>query len=270
MTDTRPRPAPGPALASGRLGVVSAAFLLGIVALALLAAPPAAAQDDDPEIRYRDAVAAIRRELDSGREARAQRQVRQALDDLIEIGPADPDPAILGRLLMFEALAAAARDLPDTTAWTWSLARSIDPSLADENLRRWRQAGRRLATLVQRPPGDDGDVISSDSAAGDGSPSLNLFTPPVGVAVVLPQQQKRPEPRFPPSLRGRGIRGPVILQVVIDRRGRPRDPLVRESPHPLLSYATAEAVREWRFEPATVDGQRVEVIYEIRFDLEPE
>lgn len=239
--------------------VVLAAFLA-----VLLAAPPAGAQDEPLDPRLRAAMSEIRRELDSGRYARAQRQVRQAIEELLENGPADDDPSAVGRLLFYEALAAAGRDLPDTTAWAWSTARTIDPSLADESLSRWRQVGDRLASLPLRPVGEDGDVIDSD-----GGTSFNLFDPPEGTAVTLPRQKKIEELRFPPSLRGRGIRGPVIVQVILDRRGRPRDPLVRESPHPLLSYAAVEAVSEWRFEPATVDGDRTEVIYEIRFDPEP-
>jgi hypothetical protein len=58
--------------------------------------------------------------------------------------------------------------------------------------------------------------------------------------------------------------------VRIDRRGGTNDPVVLESPHPILSLAAAEAVSAWRYRPAAVDGDPVGVYYTVRIDFRAE
>ena len=79
-----------------------------------------------------------------------------------------------------------------------------------------------------------------------------------------------PPPPYPPALRGSGIEGTVMLQVRIDRRGGTNDPVILESPHPILALAAADRVSEWRYRPAEVDGQKVDVYYSLRLDFRAE
>jgi TonB family protein len=55
----------------------------------------------------------------------------------------------------------------------------------------------------------------------------------------------------------------VVVRILIDVDGVVRHPRIVQSPAPALAYAAFEAVRHWRFRPATLDGKPMPV----RFNL---
>lgn len=248
-----------------------AATIAALLVAALTALPsPLPAQEDTAELdpRFRAVLNAIERELRDDRDARALRLARQGIEDLLSTGPASVDGATVARLLYQQAVAAAGRGQDDTASWSWSLAQSLDPTLAAEDMRRWGEAGDFLAARPVRPRADDGDLAITGGRPYRGV--INLFQAPPTVEIRLPDEQNTPDPDYPPALNGTGIRGSVLLQVRIDRRGRTGEPLVLDSPHPLLTLATAEAVANWRYRPAEVDGDEVEVYYTVRIDFRPQ
>jgi TonB family protein len=78
-------------------------------------------------------------------------------------------------------------------------------------------------------------------------------------------------PAYPPSLRGAGVEGSVVVTFVVDTAGRaePTSITVVSTTHPLF----AEAVRQWltrtRYTPAEIDGRPVRqlVQQEVGFTL---
>ena len=79
------------------------------------------------------------------------------------------------------------------------------------------------------------------------------------------------QPEYPASAREDKIEGTVILNTVIDERGRVRNPTVAESSgNAELDRSASDAVAQWTFQPATLDGKPVEVYYTltIRFALD--
>jgi TonB family protein len=76
-------------------------------------------------------------------------------------------------------------------------------------------------------------------------------------------------PKYPPEARKDKITGIVVADLVIDEIGMVRDVLIKESPSDLLSDAAIEAIEQWRFEPAIMDGEAVAVRYivTIKFNL---
>lgn len=255
-----------------RLPPFTARGLTAALAAALaLAALPAAVRAQEPgqsDPRLRARTSAIERELVEDNPSRAFRAARQGIDDLLTSGPVGVDHSAVARLLEYLSIAAAGRSLPDTAAWNWSLAQSFDPSLTGEDLSRWGEEGAFLAARPLRPPAQDGDVVpEADEPRRE---PLNLFSAPAGVETRLPDEENVPPPPYPPALRGSGIEGTVLLQVRIDRRGRTNDPLILESPHPLLALAAAEQVADWRYRPAEVAGDKVGVYYSVRIDFRAE
>jgi len=87
--------------------------------------------------------------------------------------------------------------------------------------------------------------------------------------MVRPVRISGVDPHYTEIARRARLEGVVILRAVISRQGEVRD---LEIVKPLglgLEAAAMEAVREWRFEPATLDGEPVDVIYRVtvRFRL---
>jgi protein TonB len=71
-----------------------------------------------------------------------------------------------------------------------------------------------------------------------------------------PRATKVTRPEYPPEALEKGIEGTVVVEMTIDVEGRVVDPSVAKSVEG-LDEAALECVREWRFKPATKDGEAV-------------
>ena len=72
---------------------------------------------------------------------------------------------------------------------------------------------------------------------------------------IIPRSQK--QPIYPRAMATSGIEGRVLIAFVVDKEGRVKDPVVDHSNNPAFDQPAIECVLEWRFEPATVDGEPV-------------
>jgi protein TonB len=100
--------------------------------------------------------------------------------------------------------------------------------------------------------------IPGGIAAAVGPPSPPPPPPPtpvrVGGDLSAPRLVRRVNPEYPAVARQAQIEGVVILEAVVDGRGRVEDVKVLRG-HPLLDAAAMQAVREWRYEPLRLNGQ---------------
>jgi periplasmic protein TonB len=91
----------------------------------------------------------------------------------------------------------------------------------------------------------------------------------VGGGVSAPRALYAPDPEYSDAARKAKYQGMVVLWVVIDQNGRPRQVKVQRSLGMGLDEKAIEAVRLWKFEPARKDGQpvAVQVNVEVNFRL---
>ena len=81
--------------------------------------------------------------------------------------------------------------------------------------------------------------------------------------VTSPTVIRRVEPVYPPlPLRNR-MGGVVVLQCIIDKSGRVRDVRVDRSSFAAFEQPAIDAVQQWLFTPGTLNGQPVDVIFEL-------
>lgn len=79
-----------------------------------------------------------------------------------------------------------------------------------------------------------------------------------------------PRPVYPGRSLRRGESGEVVVQVLVDRNGRPRQvEVARSSSHRALDQAAVRAVRGWRFQPAMRQGQPVAQVVQIPVAFNP-
>lgn len=91
----------------------------------------------------------------------------------------------------------------------------------------------------------------------------------VGGAVSAPRVIYSPDPEFSDEARKAKYQGTVVLWIIVDENGRPRDIRVQRSLGMGLDEKAMEAVRKWKFDPARKDGHAVpvRVAIEVNFSL---
>ncbi|HZI56402.1 MAG TPA: energy transducer TonB, partial [Verrucomicrobiae bacterium] len=85
-------------------------------------------------------------------------------------------------------------------------------------------------------------------------------------SVKAPRPLHTPDPKYSKSARKQGIQGVVTLSVVIGTDGKAHDVKVVKSLEPSLDANAIEAVKTWKFAPATKDGRPVAV--EMRLEVD--
>jgi len=143
------------------------------------------------------------------------------------------------------------------------------------------------AAVADEVPAVTFDAQAVDDIVADGVGSIEsaaIQTPLDGEGQLIPLNVdegkevlvQSPEPLvyiapfYPLSKRMEGIEGQVILQFVIDRTGRVVNPTVSASTVPEFNEYALEAVRDWRFLPALVEGKAIdlEVAYPVTYASE--
>ncbi len=89
----------------------------------------------------------------------------------------------------------------------------------------------------------------------------------VGGEVQKPEKISAPPPAYPASERGSGIEGVVIVHAVINREGRIVRPRILKGMSLPFDRAAIDAIRRWKFRPATLDGRPVDVFFNLTMNF---
>jgi protein TonB len=85
----------------------------------------------------------------------------------------------------------------------------------------------------------------------------------VGGEVSRPIKISAPQPQYTEAARQARVQGVVIVQAIIDCTGTVTSVTVLKALPLGLSEAAVEAISQWRFEPARVNGSPVSVYYNL-------
>ncbi len=124
----------------------------------------------------------------------------------------------------------------------------------------------------ETPPLSPEKVEGPMAKASEGAPPVrDSGWPAVRLQRALPRYDLNPRPEYPETARRRGYEGTVVVTARVLRDGTVADIRVgKGSGHELLDRAAIQAVRSWRFIPATLNEEPVEMEVDIpiRFQLE--
>lgn len=135
-----------------------------------------------------------------------------------------------------------------------------EPPMAEATL---LLATDRTVALAIPTVGDSEGVVVAITPVSPGvtAAAVKRVAPvvPLDGDVAPPTILRKVAPRYPENARANGLQGEVVLQVLLDRDGVPRAPMVlRMTPGcEELAGAAVDAVRQWRYEPARVGGDPV-------------
>ncbi len=116
------------------------------------------------------------------------------------------------------------------------------------------------------PPTDDAPPAPPAGESPPAPPTIEVFNTTVhryveGGDIEPPKALEKLPPRYPPEMRKSGMSGIVVAELVIDQGGAVRDVAIQDSPADEFSAAATNALEQWTFEPATMDGKPVAVSY---------
>jgi periplasmic protein TonB len=110
-------------------------------------------------------------------------------------------------------------------------------------------------TDVLPPTGDTGGGTAQETKPEPKLEPLPVLTD----AVPLPRAAGDFQPPYPPQLLRTNVEGRAVVRVLIGTDGRVKQVAIISADDPLFADATErQALRKWRFKPATRDGQPVE------------
>lgn len=220
-----------------------AALAALLFATALFADNNYVAQDWQKKIEASSAA------LKRGDHARSLRLANRLITDMLEkLGPGKNETHVFGVVVVHKAVASAGLGKLDDARWYWHVATGIEPALAKVDLSPFGEAGKLVAAMEVRA------AETPDFA--NGKPLTADMTPP--------RLLKRVNPVFPKAAHVFGVSGVLVVEVVITTDGDVVDPaVVKPLPAPTLSYAALEAIRRWKFEPGTIQGEPVNVFFNL-------
>jgi protein TonB len=110
-------------------------------------------------------------------------------------------------------------------------------------------------------PGHGNWPVGPGTGPGDGPPVGETAPIHLSFNMTKPEVIHRVEPRYSEQARRAGVQGMVIVEAVIDEQGNVTNVrLVRGLPM-ALDQAAMQAVQQWRFKPALLNGRPVKVFY---------
>jgi len=89
----------------------------------------------------------------------------------------------------------------------------------------------------------------------------------VGCGIKPPRPVRQPEPEYSEYARKKKISGTVVLSAVIDSGGNVRDVKVTRPLEASLDQQAIDALNQWKFQPASKDGQPVAVKVDVEMSF---
>jgi TonB family protein len=177
---------------------------------------------------------------------------RDGHDTILELVAAPASPVLI-------VVSSKARQLfiPafETAVLRWNVCGRGKIEKKDDGLRIKIDDGLLLRAIERAPAGRTGFAEGVPSASGPG--------------IVAPQVGRRPNPKYTPNGMKAKIQGNIEMQGVVHIDGTVGDVRVVKSLDPLfgLDAEAVKAFKEWRFTPATRDGQPIAVVVTVEMSF---
>ncbi len=241
-------------MASKAFSRIATLLLLLACALPALAGSPFAAD------KWRTGLKEIDQKLRAQQWHAAEEQSRKVARLIVQDAGIGQGAAYsLAVVSAFQAIAEKSLGRADEANWHWDVALNLFPDIAKTDVSPYGPAAAELSKRTLRSV-DPNRMDPTNPRVADSSGN-----PITQEDVERPRIVKQVAPEFPKNLAEMSVAGVLVVEAVIGFDGVPRLPLVLQMTGggPAMEYVALEALRQWRFEPAKVDGKPVGVYYSL-------
>lgn len=206
--------------------------------------------------------------------------VRLTNDVLRELGVEATDCADFGGTAVPGAVCARLEDDFDTVKRSVDRAFKSEPGVIRERSKWWRDpengwmvrqaiAGTTMFVVLFDGTGRQLTILRDQTCFDPAVSDDGSFLIPGEDGVSDLVKIKTVDPVYPHQARTRRVSGSTMLQAIIDADGRVANLCVVNCSRPGLGFEKAahDAVKEWRYSPATRDGVPVPVVFLIYVDF---
>jgi TonB family protein len=193
-----------------------------------------------------------------------------------------PELRLVFVLLVLTAWTARAENAPDAyvvqgeptePGYTVTVEFSVDPAGSVTGAKVVKSEARALnnVTLATVLAGHANPQPRPTPGSGSQPVTRRIFYPvpaydsgkPLPAGVELPRPVFQPSPAYPFAYRRSKITGGVWLSVTVGPEGTVTACKVIRASHPQFGPAAEQAVRRWKFKPATLNGRPVEATFNV-------
>jgi TonB family protein len=157
--------------------------------------------------------------------------------------------SLLAVALLYRAVGEAGMGDSLAAGWDFGAAQIFYPAYSRVDLSPYGEAGKAL---------DIWRYSGSSPAAAERAPVAGEQ-----LQITPPKVLRGDAPTYPSAKRFACVHGPIVVQTIVNEDGRLEYPYLLSSVDPILGLAALDAVRDWRFKPAQVDGKPVRVYYRL-------
>jgi TonB family protein len=160
----------------------------------------------------------------------------------------------MGLTVTYRAVAEAGLGNYDEADWYRHVALAMSPQVAQIDLRQFGDAGGWVA--AKEP-----DPLPPPMASNGAPVTISNRQDPICTNKKMP--------KYPLGAVLGKVSAPVIVHVLIDSDGIVRHPtVVTPSLAPTLIYAATEAVKQWQFQPAMIDGKACPMEFDLTVNFQ--
>ncbi len=196
-------------------------------------------------------------DLQAQRYARARRTSIKLINSMMDnLNTGQNAAYTMGLTVAYRAVAEAGLGNFDEADWYRHVALAMSPQVAQLDVNQFGGAG---AWFTAREP----DASAPPMASSADDPPAQ---PPARQDPVCTYKKM---PKYPLGAVLGKVSAPVIVRVLIDSDGTVRHPtVVAQSLAPTLIYAATEAVKQWQFQPATLDGKACPMEFDLTVNFQ--
>lgn len=190
--------------------------------------------------------------LEQGRWKKAKRTANRVLDEMCDrIQSGSGIDHLLASAVVIRAVAEAGLGDQESAHWDYMAAQTLEAEYSRMSFEKYGPSASSF---------EDWRVGSEENPWGkDEIPNVSRLSG----EIQPPERVHSPAPKYPFGKRFGCIEGPIQIQAVINEQGYLTWPKLLTTQDPVLGFAAIEALRDWRFKPAHVDGKPVRVFFKV-------